>query len=475
MEENKNIFYLAWAGLAFTAVIFFFFGLGQHALIDYDEATYAQVARECLSEGDCRSFTYLGNDWFEKPPLYFWLAAGSIKVFGSNEFAQRLPSALLGLLTVTLVGLLAYELTRNKWVGLAAAAILLLSGEFVFAARQFRMDVPVTFGLLLSVYSFVRGWRDSRWYLGVGLGIGLGVMFKSAIGFLALPLIFIFALSGRRWDWLTSAYFWLSGLLALALILPWHIYESARFGLEFWNSYFGLHILERFKRPVIGQGITVFHYLKYLFYLVQPWILIFMAGLVWLIFKFRLNIRRYPPVLAASAGSVFFIFIIFSIARTKLFYYLEPMYPLMAIFIAAAGLLIFQSLKTGQAERRLLIFFGALLLVGLINTGWQVFQVRDGFSAEFIVADEERKIGLYLADQAERKNIFAYGWNYFETLRYYGGGQKIMPIDRLDYAAAPFFLVMPTGLAGYYQADKEFRQRAEEIFSEKNLSLFEVR
>ncbi len=473
MSKYFNV--IIFSGIIVLALTLFLAGLGGHALIDYDEATYAQVIAECLENKDCLSFTYLGNNWFEKPPLYFWLAAAGVKIFGANEFAQRLPSSLLGALAVLLTGLIAWELTRNRWAALAAAAILLLGGEFMFAARQFRMDVPVTASLLFAIYSFVRGWRDSRWYLGIGLGIGLGVMIKSVVGFLALPLILIFAAAYRRWDFLKDKYFYLSGSLALAIIAPWHIYESLKFGQKFWASYLGLHIFERFRRPIVGQGITVFHYIKYLFYLAEPWTIVFLASLAWLVYKFKVKIKEYDPSVLAPLGAVSFIFIIFSLARTKLFYYLEPMQPFMAIFIAAAGLLVYQSLKSQDGKKKLLIFFCVLLLTGLGGTYWQVFEAREGFSDEFPVADEEKRIGQYLAGRRLEQKIYAYGWNYFETLRYYSGGRLIISTSELDYEAAPFYLIMPTELASYYRLDKNFRQRAERIFEEKNISLYEIR
>ena len=38
---------------------------------------------------------YGGQLWFDKPPLFYWLTALSMRWFGVTEFAARLPSALL--------------------------------------------------------------------------------------------------------------------------------------------------------------------------------------------------------------------------------------------------------------------------------------------------------------------------------------------------------------------------------------------
>ncbi|MBP2656456.1 MAG: hypothetical protein H6Q73_4025 [Firmicutes bacterium] len=44
-----------------------------------------------------------GDFWYDKPPMYYWLVAGSFKAFGVSEFAARFPSALSAVLCVVLV------------------------------------------------------------------------------------------------------------------------------------------------------------------------------------------------------------------------------------------------------------------------------------------------------------------------------------------------------------------------------------
>src|ERR1035437_1692152 len=74
--------------------------LGRLPLIDPDEGRYAEIPREILERGDLITPTLNYVHYFEKPPLLYWINALSLKLFGMNEFAARLPSALCGLLTV---------------------------------------------------------------------------------------------------------------------------------------------------------------------------------------------------------------------------------------------------------------------------------------------------------------------------------------------------------------------------------------
>ncbi|MDE2757369.1 MAG: glycosyltransferase family 39 protein, partial [Acidobacteriota bacterium] len=87
--------------------ILFFLGLGGLGLVGPDEPRYAQIAREMLASGDFVTPRYFGEPWLEKPVLYYWLAAAAYSIFGVNEFAARLPSALaavLGVFCVYLAG-----------------------------------------------------------------------------------------------------------------------------------------------------------------------------------------------------------------------------------------------------------------------------------------------------------------------------------------------------------------------------------
>src|SRR5271165_1198309 len=69
-------------------------GLGIGTLWDNSETAYGEVAREVLLYHDPVVLHLNGAPWFVQPPLYFWIAAAFIKLFGLGPLAVRLPSAL---------------------------------------------------------------------------------------------------------------------------------------------------------------------------------------------------------------------------------------------------------------------------------------------------------------------------------------------------------------------------------------------
>ena len=80
--------------LLLVAACVFFLGLGQLPLTEPDEGRNAAVAREMLVLHDAITPHYDTLPYLDKPAVFFWLVAGSFRVFGFSEWAARLPSAL---------------------------------------------------------------------------------------------------------------------------------------------------------------------------------------------------------------------------------------------------------------------------------------------------------------------------------------------------------------------------------------------
>ena len=91
--ENKNWFPIAIL-CVFCLVMFFAF-LGAYPLIDVDETRYVRIAQEMLISNNFLTPTINGEVFLEKPPLFFWLEDISFLIFGVNEWASRLPMAVI--------------------------------------------------------------------------------------------------------------------------------------------------------------------------------------------------------------------------------------------------------------------------------------------------------------------------------------------------------------------------------------------
>ena len=82
--------------IAAMALPVLFARLHQGDLGGYDSAVYAHEGKQMLATGEWWTVYLNGQPDFDKPPMFVWLEAISMAVFGVSDFAARFPSALLG-------------------------------------------------------------------------------------------------------------------------------------------------------------------------------------------------------------------------------------------------------------------------------------------------------------------------------------------------------------------------------------------
>ncbi|MEP6627985.1 MAG: glycosyltransferase family 39 protein, partial [Ginsengibacter sp.] len=83
-----------------SGIVFFIPFLGKVHLFDWDEINFAESAREMIVTHNYHRVQINFLPFSEKPPLFFWLQASAMNVFGVNEFAARLPNAVFGIITL---------------------------------------------------------------------------------------------------------------------------------------------------------------------------------------------------------------------------------------------------------------------------------------------------------------------------------------------------------------------------------------
>lgn len=419
--------------------------------MDADEAIYARVFHESLVRGDFASFTMLGQPWFEKPPLFFWLARLSVAAFGETAFALRLVSALSIVACVALVVAIVRRLTKDDAAALVAGATLLFTGLFVFAGRQVRMDVPVTALILLAFYVFLSGQERPRRLAWFGPVVAAGVLCKSVIGLLAYPAILIFSLLRGDWRWLKSKWFWGGHAIGALLVLPWHAYQTARFGRAFWDSYLFAQVLARVNQAVVyGREAPITYHLKQLFVLANPWLFAFLAALAWACVVARKEWRAYRDEIASGMLALFF-FLLFFLPRTRLLYYFVPALPFTAIFLA----LVWRRWRM-RAPRAAVVVLYACLALGALGTSLRIFDQRDrdlflrplSVPSRYMIAEDEKIAGLEFGRAG--LPLYAYNWLFYPTMLYYSDGNRLgLPFERAragDRLEPPYLLLIPTPL-----------------------------
>lgn len=316
--------------------IAFYLNLSNGVLWAADEQTYSQMAYYMVKSGDYlnpHAFGVLAI-WTGKPPLLMWLISLSYQVFGVTNFAARFFSPIFGALALVFMYFLGKQL-YNRAVGFLAVIILGTYSTFLMFATHAMTDVLLVCFILGSFYFFVLSHErnTSGWYtLLSGVFFGFAFLTKQT-GALLIPVILIFylVLSQRSLKSLLTKQFGLFLAAAFAVEAPWLIYMTLYYGFDFWNCYFLYSTVTRLASPIEGH---MHGYLYYFNYFVSSETLLWVALLPFAVglsgyYAFK---RHKPDLLVVVWVSV--VLAVFTLAQTKIHYYILPAYPAFALVIA---------------------------------------------------------------------------------------------------------------------------------------------
>jgi 4-amino-4-deoxy-L-arabinose transferase-like glycosyltransferase len=310
-------------------------GLGNSDLWDMDEGLNAEAARQMVESGDWVVPTFNGELRSAKPVLLYWLQAAAYRVFGVNEFAARLPSALAGIVALLLIndlGRRMFGAATGFLAAVIAASTILLCG----LSHSATTDAVLLACTVLTFHTFWRGRSaaDGRWLVPTGMAAGLAVLAKGPVG-VAMPgaVIVLFLAIERQLRRLWTRWLILGVLAFLLVAVPWYALVGWRTGGEFLRVFLLGENVGRFLSPMEGhKGPVVYHPLA-LFVGFAPWS-VFLLPTAWFAVRgcrIQSPERSAYRFLACWAGGYL---VFFSLAATKLPNYLLPAYPPLAILTA---------------------------------------------------------------------------------------------------------------------------------------------
>lgn len=218
-------------------------GLFTPGLLDDVDSMYLQAAREMLQRYDFVTPTIDGIRFFDKPPLMYWIAAGSMRIFGIHDWAARLPLAigiLALLLAVYALGNRLYAAVSppgsSDRAGLYAALAMATSiGPYLYT-RFYIPDILIALWMTLSVHLFLIALErieENRSALAPMLAFGavmaMDVLTKGLIG-IVFPLGFavLYLAFTRRLRNITQLQVIPATLIFAAVATPWHILAALR-------------------------------------------------------------------------------------------------------------------------------------------------------------------------------------------------------------------------------------------------------
>jgi 4-amino-4-deoxy-L-arabinose transferase-like glycosyltransferase len=347
------------AGLVLVGYFAFIHNLGAIGLIDETEPKFAEAARQMLVRNDWITPYFNEETRFDKPPLVYWLMAIGYQLFGVNEWAVRLPSALSAL---GLMGLLFYTLCRSSggktrlrgtleesgernrdawFCAFLGAAIFALNPHSLVWGRTGVSDMLLTGCVGSALLAFFWGYvtRSQVWYLAFYVLTALAVLTKGPVGFI-LPAIAIglFLLYlGEFWQVVREMGLGWGSTIVAEIIVPWYVLVIVVNGDAFINSFFGYHNLQRFTQVVNGHDAPWYFYFAIVFLCFAPWSAYLPIAIArirfWQPSFWKSQPREHRLGLFALCWFVG-IFSFFSVSITKLPSYVLPLIPAAAILVS---------------------------------------------------------------------------------------------------------------------------------------------
>ncbi|MBR9705624.1 glycosyltransferase family 39 protein [Candidatus Pacearchaeota archaeon] len=331
--KQSHVFLVIIICLSFFII---FNNLSKSTIVDWDEARRAQNAIELLRTNDFIVLKYGGEPdlWNLKPPLATWLIALSFKIFGISEFSLRFFSAIMGIGTVILIFFLGREI-KNNYTGLFAATIVLTIKTFIgfHGARTGDLDIMLTFFMTLSIFLFYLSQKRKKPKLLIVsfIALALGFLVKMA-AILVLPIMLLYLLYTKKFKKvLKRKETKKASIIFLIITLPWFILRYLR-GKSFFITKIKFDIIQRFGQQLEGHtGDWTYYFKEILKVLGRPLTALLVIAIIYTLYQI---IKKKDKQISLITIWALIIFTTMTLIQTKIFWYMLPLYPALAILIA---------------------------------------------------------------------------------------------------------------------------------------------
>lgn len=307
--------------------------------------------------------------WLHKQPLFMWQMALSMKLFGVNEIAMRLPSAIMGTISIKLVYDIAKFWLNDKQVAFLAGLYIccsfyqleLTSGRLGLEQN----DAAFTFYITAAIWALTRYIKHEtkiRWSIIIGIFVGLAILCKWLTALIVIGGWGLVVLSDteKRKTWTSYFHIVLGVLAAVIIASPWQIYilnafpYESQYNYELNTKHIG-HVMGPFKDD--PYFYIQFFETHYGFPMAQ---FLFLIGLAYCIFKKNVN----KQLSVAFIGMLLVMYGFFSIiVATKMPSFTFPVSSIIMILIAFGLLQSFRYLFLGLKRLSPIIKWPALLYI----------------------------------------------------------------------------------------------------------------
>ena len=337
------------------------FGIGGVALLDPDEPVYAETAKEMIRFNEYLSPRIYNEYWYDKPPIFYWLLVGSLKLFGGfSEFAARIPACLMAIgavLMTTLSAARQFNARAGFWSGLVMGTTVMI----MYMGKASVTDTTLLFFMTGALLCFM---HEKYWLM--YLFCGFAVMTKGPIG-VVFPgaIVFFYLLATRDLRRLLHMHV-IPGLLVVAAVgLPWYVFMYQNHGMDFIYEFIGFHNISRFAAPLHPKRVHWWFYLPVIILGLFPWTGVLLKSIK---DAFAKSVGKESAKLLFLQVWWIFVFIFFSIAKTKQVSYMLVLLPALSMIIGWN--IERMTYDNGKIQKGWLI--GSAVMYLLMGIGWIV-------------------------------------------------------------------------------------------------------
>lgn len=337
--------------LTLTGLLLFIPFLGSVHLFDWDEINFAESAREMLVTGNYTRVQINYEPFWEKPPLFFWLQAASMKIFGVNEFAARFPNAVLGVITLLTFFFIGRKLFDDRF-GFTWA--LCYMGSFLpfLYFKSGIIDPWFNYFIFLSVFflcsSISITGRATRYIFYSGLFTGLAILTKGPVGLLIVLLayiVFLILTGFKQHSSFKNAIVW--GVSVFAVSFLWFGVETINNGTWFIKEFITYQV-RLFSTPDAGHSQPFYYHFVVVAIGCFPISILACGALFKKSAEEKNDFNRWMKIL------FWVVMILFSIVTTKIVHYSSLAY--FPLSYLAAYYIYHLSLNQLKINRVMLIF-----------------------------------------------------------------------------------------------------------------------
>lgn len=231
-------------------------------MFDWDEINFAEAAREMIVTGNYSQVQIDFAPFWEKPPLFIWMQALSMHLFGINDFAARFPNAIIGIITLLTFYHIGKKLVDDKF-GIWWALVYAGSWLPHFYFKSGIIDPTFNYFIFLAVYFAYRiGYapKPNRMAIFSGISLGLAVLTKGPAAILiAILVLLVYWIYNKFRIHIRILHLVWIVLFAFLTTALWFGYEIIMHGWWFVNE-FVIYQWRLFSTPDAGHGGPFFYH-----------------------------------------------------------------------------------------------------------------------------------------------------------------------------------------------------------------------